>query len=160
MFKQHDAVVVGLAPDRFTYGTLNEAFRILSSPVTSSDKQGHIPLLTTHRARYVRSSSGELSLGPGPFVSALEVAVSEGCKAESVGKPARAFFEVCLRDLGVGVAGDSEEENNNIERRNLRLEDVAIVGDDIEADLGDGALELGLRRILGMIPWFSRPHPP
>lgn len=145
--KRHDAVVIGLAPDSFTYSTLNQAFRILSSQGNNSDQQGQIPLLTTHRARYVRSSSVELSLGPGPFVSALEMAVGEECKAESVGKPARAFFEVCSRDLGVVTYTSDKEEG----ARQLKFEEIAVVGDDIEADLGEGALELGLQRILGAV---------
>jgi len=77
-------------------------------------------------------------------VSALEVAVGEGCKAESVGKPTRAFFEVCLRDLGVGKGFADDGQ--------IGPGEVAVVGDDIEADLGDGALELGLQRVLGEVP--------
>ncbi|KIM32118.1 hypothetical protein M408DRAFT_14632 [Serendipita vermifera MAFF 305830] len=142
--QDHDAVVVGLAPNSFTYNTLNQAFRILSS----SNGQRPIPLLTTHRARYVRSSSGELSLGPGPFVTTLEVGVGDGCKAEIVGKPARAFFEVCLRDLGVGRKRDISDEDGQRDGEELKADHVAIIGDDIEADLGGGALELGLNRIL------------
>jgi ribonucleotide monophosphatase NagD (HAD superfamily) len=153
--ERHDAVVVGLAPDSFTYTILNQAFRILSSQDNGTAEPGRIPLLTTHRARYVRSSSGELSLGPGPFVSALEVAVGEGCKAESVGKPARAFFEVCSRDLGVVTANSDEEEATG----QLKFADIAVVGDDVEADLGDGALELGLQRILGAFSRSPRIHP-
>ena len=82
-------------------------------------------------------------------MTALEVGVGNGCKAESVGKPSRAFFEVCLRDLGVGNGIGIVGSNNEETGKTLKAEDVAIVGDDIEADLGDGALELGLHRILG-----------
>ncbi|KAG8792267.1 hypothetical protein FRC19_004595 [Serendipita sp. 401] len=135
--KGYDAVVIGLAPTKFSYEHLNEAFRILSN-TTSGSKP--IPLLATHRARYVRSPSGQLSLGPGPFVSALETGVGNGLRGESVGKPDRAFFEVCLKDLGVSLDGFG--------RSQLKIEDVAVVGDDVEADLAGGAIELGLRRIL------------
>jgi len=134
----HDAVVVGLAPTKFTYEHLNTAFRILSSSPPSSDGSSTIPLLATHRARYVRTSSGELSLGPGPFVSALEVGVGNGLKAECIGKPERAFFEVCLDDLGL-ERGYTNEEGRSI----------AVVGDDIDADLAGGAIEFGLWRVLG-----------
>lgn len=68
---------------------------------------------------------------------ALEYAA--GVKAEVVGKPTRAFFELALGRLREGEAGD----------KGIRDEDVAIVGDDVENDLGAGARELGLQRILG-----------
>jgi ribonucleotide monophosphatase NagD (HAD superfamily) len=68
--------------------------------------------------------------------------VGNGLQAETIGKPERKFFEVCLRDLGVNLEGDKG-------RASLKIEDVAVVGDDIEADLSGGAIELGLQRILG-----------
>ena len=64
-----------------------------------------------------------------------------GFKAQAVGKPERAFFEVCLRSLGVRIRGESET--------GIQPGDVAVVGDDTEADLGGGAVELGLQRVLG-----------
>jgi len=73
------------------------------------------PFIATHRARYVGDSDGALSLGPGPFVAALENA--SGRTAEIVGKQGRE-----------GV--------------------VAVVGDDIQNDLGGGAVELGFWRVL------------
>lgn len=118
------------------------AFRILSNNVGKGSSQTSVPLLAAHRARYIRSPDGQLSLGPGPFVSALETAVGNGLQAETIGKPERKFFEVCLRDLGVNLEGDKG-------RASLKIEDVAVVGDDIEADLSGGAIELGLQRILG-----------
>ena len=143
--RSYDAVVIGLAYDKFSYASLNTAFRILMSSVPTAASPASttpsIPLLATHRARYVRDKSGELSLGPGPFVAALENAVGGGFKAEAVGKPERAFFEVCLQSLDVDIRGKSES--------GIRLGDVAVVGDDVEADLGSGAVELGLQRILG-----------
>jgi ribonucleotide monophosphatase NagD (HAD superfamily) len=127
------------------------AFQILSSsPSPSSDGKrasSTIPLLATHRARYVRTSSGEFSLGPGPFVSALEVGVGNGLKAECIGKPERTFFEVCLDDLGI-ERGYTDGEGASI-GMNRVVEAVAVVGDDTEADLAGGAIELGLCRVLG-----------
>ena len=76
-------------------------------------------------------------------MAALENAVGGSFKAQAVGKPERAFFEVCLQSLDVGIRGRSESE--------IQLEDVAVVGDDAEADLGGGAVELGLQRILGEV---------
>lgn len=81
----YDSVVVGLAPDLFTYDRLTTAFRILISgkssgdpgkPTGESDWRPHTPpFITTHRAKYIRTPDGALSLGPGPFVAALEDAV-------------------------------------------------------------------------------------
>jgi ribonucleotide monophosphatase NagD (HAD superfamily) len=159
----HDAVVVGLAPTKFTYENLNVAFRILSalpssnksspqsslpnSPGSTGQTHRPIPLFATHRARFVRSSDGQLSLGPGPFVAALETAVGDGLKAETVGKPEITFFEVCLRDLGCKM---TKQEGQDDDKEIIHVNEVAVIGDDIEADLAGGALELGLQRILGM----------
>ncbi|KAJ1673788.1 Haloacid dehalogenase-like hydrolase domain-containing protein 2, partial [Spiromyces aspiralis] len=71
----HNAVVVGLAPSKFNYYTLNQAFRLLL--------EGK-PLVGIHKARYFASAENELSMGPGGFVTALEYAA--GVKSELVGK--------------------------------------------------------------------------
>ncbi|KAI0699465.1 HAD-like domain-containing protein [Cytidiella melzeri] len=127
--EDYDSVVVGLAPSLFTYEHLNTAFRVLLD---------HKPLIATHRAKYIRSSSSSsndtLSLGPGPFVAALENAA--GVKAEAVGKPSRAFFEAVIDSFH-----DSEISHNSEGK-------VVIIGDDVETDLGGGAVELGLWRVL------------
>jgi ribonucleotide monophosphatase NagD (HAD superfamily) len=60
-------------------------------------------------------------------VTALEY--GSGREAEVVGKPSAAFFELALRELGVGS------------------QNAAMVGDDVEADVG-GALDAGLAGIL------------
>lgn len=52
-----------------------------------------------------------------------------------VGKPTRGFYELAI--------GMMREKYGDI------LGDVGIVGDDVVNDLGGGARELGLRRILG-----------
>ncbi|KAJ2766169.1 hypothetical protein IWQ56_001097 [Coemansia nantahalensis] len=117
----HDAVVVGLAPSKLDYAGMNHAFQALLAGAH---------LVGIHRARYFASSATELSLGPGPFVAALEEAA--GVRAELVGKPAPEFYRLALADMGLL---DSPHA-------------VAMVGDDVAADLGGGALELGLRRVL------------
>ncbi len=124
---EYDCVVLGLAPSMFTYEHLNTAFRILLSTPPK-------PLIATHRAKYIRtqSSTDSLSLGPGPFVAALEAAT--GVQAEVVGKPSRTFFEMVIDDFA--------EDELLPEGR------IAIVGDDVETDLGGGAVELGLWRVL------------
>ncbi|KAL1915716.1 uncharacterized protein VTP21DRAFT_6475 [Calcarisporiella thermophila] len=117
----YDSVVVGLSPSKFNYETLNQAFRILLD-----DKA---QLIAVHKARYFAESDG-LSLGPGAFVSALEY--STGKVGKIVGKPEKSFFEIAIKDLD---CLDSPEN-------------VVVIGDDIHADLGGGAKELGLIRYL------------
>ena len=137
--EEYDSVVVGLAPSLFNYDHLNIAFRTLMSKPPK-------PFIATHRARYIRVSSDSsessntqntdntLSLGPGPFVAALETAA--GVQAQVVGKPSRAFFESVISSLP-----DSSSVNEESK--------TAIIGDDVETDLGGGAVELGLWRVLG-----------
>ena len=87
--RAYDAVVIGLAYDKLSYTNVNTAFRVLTSSASSASSSTNaipsIPLLATHFARYVRDVNGEQSLGPGPFVAALENAVGGGFKAQVVG---------------------------------------------------------------------------
>ncbi|KAI9465869.1 HAD-like domain-containing protein [Lactarius psammicola] len=130
----YDSVVVAFAPTRFDYVTLNTAFRVLMNEhdTQRGRPRSDYPFIATHRSRYVGDSDGALSLGPGPFVAALENA--SGRTAEIVGKPERKFFELVLSSLGSDVQG----------REGI----VAVVGDDIQSDLGGGAVELGFWRVL------------
>lgn len=137
----YDAVVVGLAPSLFTYDHLNSAFRILvgeheTQRSAHSISQQNIPLIASHKAKYIRSPDGGLSLGPGPFVAALETA--SGKEAQVVGKPSRDFFEVVIGNFAVDEVPSRDDPGY-----------IAVVGDDIEADLGEGAVQLGLWRVLG-----------
>lgn len=131
---------MGLAPQKFDYEMLNKAFRIISGETPSEGKSKKTtvkaPLLTTHRAKYFAAPDGALSLGPGPFVAALETAT--GVKAESVGKPSKEFFETVISDFS-----RAEQTKSSSDGR------IAIVGDDVEGDLGEGAIDLGLWRVLG-----------
>lgn len=127
----YDAVIVGLAPGLFDYAHLNTAFRIL---VGESDSQkgldpGKIPLIALHKARYIESSGHGHVLGPGPFVAALESATDR--EAVVLGKPSRGFFEAVIESV------ESDREGW-----------IAVIGDDVETDLGGGAIELSLWRIL------------
>ncbi|XP_045210213.2 haloacid dehalogenase-like hydrolase domain-containing protein 2 isoform X2 [Mercenaria mercenaria] len=87
--EKFDSVLVGLAPDKFNYSNMNEAFRLVLDGA---------PLIAIHKARYYKTKEG-LALGPGPFVSALEY--STGRQAEIVGKPESSFFLSAVEDLGV-----------------------------------------------------------
>lgn len=112
-----DAVVVGDVGEGFRYSSLNHAFRLLL---------GGASFVTLARNRYYRAADG-LVLDQGPFVAALEYA--SGREAVLVGKPSPEFFRPVLDLLGVPAR------------------DAAIVGDDLETDIGGGQA-LGLRGIL------------
>jgi HAD superfamily hydrolase (TIGR01458 family) len=112
-----DYVLVGDLGERFTFDRLNAAFRFLA---------GGAELLALQKNRYWRTQEG-LSLDAGPFVAALEYA--SGKRAAVVGKPERDFFRLALEDMG------------------LEPREVAMVGDDAEADVA-GAQAAGLRGIL------------
>lgn len=99
-------VVVGDAGDRWTYGSMTRAFRILA---------GGARLIALERDRYWRDTDG-LALSAGPFVVALEYAA--GVTAEVVGKPSPEFFRLALADLG------------------FPAERVVMVGDDVWTDIG------------------------
>ena len=78
--------------------------------------------MAIHRNRFWITEAGP-TLDAGPFVSALEVAART--KAELVGKPAAAFFEMAGATLG--CPPDS----------------LAVIGDDPESDV-EGARRAGL----------------
>ena len=137
--KEYDSVILGLAPDRMTYANLNNAFQILNKHKDGSRRPAFI---TAHKSAYLRTSTGDLSLGPGAFVEALEYSLRPvGVTAEVVGKPQRAFYERVARSLDEG-SGQSTTSA-------IRYADIAVIGDDISADLSEGAVELGFWRVLG-----------
>jgi len=105
-----DWVVVGDLAEGFTFARMNEAFRWL---------RGGASFLALHKNKFWLPGAGGPALDAGPFVTALEFAT--GMEAELVGKPARAFFELALKDLGL-PAGK-----------------VLVVGDDVENDHRGGA---------------------
>ena len=169
----YDSVVIGLAPSSFSYSTLNTAFRILKGePIekcssstlndlnSSPSVRSSPPLIATHKAKYVQTESG-LSLGPGPFVVALENA--SGACAHVVGKPTKEFFQMVIDDFTAEEFPiPANTEHGESSPKIAALESmprscpppmfngrIAVIGDDVEADLGGGAVELGLWRILG-----------
>ncbi|KAJ3186097.1 Haloacid dehalogenase-like hydrolase domain-containing protein 2 [Gaertneriomyces sp. JEL0708] len=114
-----NAVVIGLAAEKFAYHELNKAFRTL---MDNKD----VPLIAIHRARYYKAADG-LSLGPGAFVSALECAT--GRTAEVIGKPSPSFFQSALNEL------------------QLPADQVAMIGDDVRDDIF-GAMQCGMLGLL------------
>ena len=113
-----DYVVVGDLGEDWTFERLNRAFRLILEEGAG--------LIGLGRTRYWRAADG-LRLDVGPFVAALEEAT--GRKALILGKPDPAFFRLILEDLGVPP------------------ERTAMVGDDIEIDVG-GAQRVGMRGLL------------
>jgi HAD superfamily hydrolase (TIGR01458 family) len=111
-----EVVLVGDLREGFTYARLDAAFRCLMEGAE---------LVALQKNRYWRSG-GELSLDAGPFVAALEYA--SGKAAVVVGKPEESFFRIALEDMG------------------LEAHEVAVVGDDAEADVA-GAKRAGLSSI-------------
>jgi len=112
-----NVVVLGDMGTYFTYPILNHAFRLLM--------QG-LPLMAMARNRYFMEPDG-LSLDMGAFVAGLEY--SAGVKAEITGKPAPAFFDAALAELGIGAA------------------EAVLIGDDLSDDIG-GAQAAGIPGIL------------
>jgi HAD superfamily hydrolase (TIGR01458 family) len=108
-----DCVVLGDAAEDFSFAAMNQAFRLLM--------EGK-PLIAMARNRYFQNADG-LMIDMGAYVSALEYAA--GVKAEIIGKPAPAFFEAALADLGVAAS------------------DALMIGDDLRDDIG-GAQACGI----------------
>jgi HAD superfamily hydrolase (TIGR01458 family) len=115
--KGPDAVIMGDLGEAFGFAILNRAFRMVMDGAE---------LIALQKNRFWLTDDG-LSLDAGPFVAAIEYATDRS--ATVVGKPAPAFFEIVLADLGAPP------------------ERAAMVGDDVESDVG-GALAAGLAGVL------------
>ncbi|MEM1156835.1 MAG: TIGR01458 family HAD-type hydrolase [Verrucomicrobiota bacterium] len=83
-------------------------------------------LIAMHKNKFFQSEEG-LLVDIGAFVAGLEYV--SGKEAKIIGKPSHAFFEIALKSL------------------NLRPEQVAMIGDDIETDVG-GARRSNIHGIL------------
>jgi HAD superfamily hydrolase (TIGR01458 family) len=112
-----DAVIMGDLGEQFGFPILNRAFRLVMDGAE---------LVALQKNRFWLTADG-LSLDAGPFVAAVEYAT--GKDAYVVGKPSAGFFDTIIGDLGV------------------ERSDVAMVGDDIETDIG-GALDAGIAAVL------------
>lgn len=112
-----EVIVLGDIGDQWNYALLNRLFGLLIAGAK---------LVAVHRNRYWQT---ETSLQPdlGLFVAGLEYAAD--VEAVVVGKPARQFFQAACQGIGLEPAR------------------VALVGDDIESDIG-GAQQAGLQGIL------------
>jgi HAD superfamily hydrolase (TIGR01458 family) len=112
-----DAVIMGDLGERFGFDILNRAFR---------EVMDGAELIALQKNRFWLTDDG-LSLDAGPFVAAVEYGA--GTDALVVGKPSEAFFRLVLD----GAGADRERS--------------AIVGDDVETDVG-GGMNAGLEGIL------------
>lgn len=120
-FRQSDAeagyIVVGDIGNTWNYDLMNEVFNRLVEGAK---------LIAIHKNRFWQTEQG-LRMDIGGFVQALEYA--SGTEAMIIGKPSTDFYRMALLDMGLQPA------------------DVAMVGDDIDADTG-GAQQAGLGGIL------------
>jgi HAD superfamily hydrolase (TIGR01458 family) len=112
-----DYIVIGDIGDAWSYQLLNELFNCLMNGTK---------LIAIHKNRFWQTELG-LQMDIGGFVDALEYA--SGVKAMLIGKPSADFFQAALNDI------------------RLNAREVAIVGDDIDADVGGGQ-QAGLKGIL------------
>ena len=111
-----DVIILGDVGEKFTFQLMNDLFRKILKGAR---------LIALQKNRYWLTG-GQLTLDVGPYVAALEYAT--GKPAIVMGKPSRTFFELALKDLG------------------LQPEQVAIIGDDLEADI-QGAQAVGIQTI-------------
>jgi HAD superfamily hydrolase (TIGR01458 family) len=120
-FRQSDTeantIVIGDIGNAWSYPLMNEVFNLLKNGAQ---------LIAIHKNRFWQTQQG-LQMDIGGFVDALEYA--SGVKATIIGKPSSEFFQMALIDMG------------------LKSSEVAIIGDDIDADIGGGQ-NAGLRGVL------------
>jgi len=112
-----DVVIIGDIGDAWSYPLLNNVFNLLISGAQ---------LIAIHKNRFWQTEHG-LQMDIGAFVSALEYA--SGKQATIIGKPSIDFFQSALTELDLSPG------------------QVAMVGDDIDSDIGGGQ-RAGLTGIL------------
>ncbi len=103
-----DFVIIGDIGNTWSYPLMNKAFKLLIDGAE---------LIAIHKNRFWQTEQG-LQMDIGGFVTALEYASNK--QAILIGKPALKFFQMALSNIGL--------PNNN----------VAIIGDDIDSDIGGG----------------------
>jgi HAD superfamily hydrolase (TIGR01458 family) len=106
--EEADYIVLGDIGEAWTYDLLNRLFNRLM--------QG-AKLIAVHRNRFWQTETG-LKMDIGGFVAALEYCT--GRDALVMGKPSPEFFRVAVEDMG------------------LSPDRCAIIGDDIDTDVGGG----------------------
>ena len=117
VLKDPEAIVIGDIGNSWDYDLLNELMNQIL---------GGAELIALHKGRYFQTETG-LQLDSGAFVAALEHAT--GKKAQVVGKPSQAFFE-----MGSSLLGSKPNE-------------LLMVGDDLVNDI-QGAQDAGYQSVL------------
>ena len=112
-----DHIVVGDIGNAWSYPLLNEVFNCLMNGAK---------LIAIHKNRFWQTEHG-LQMDIGGFIHGLEYA--SNCQAMIIGKPSTDFYRIALDDMRLSPSA------------------VAMIGDDIDADVG-GAQLAGLRGIL------------
>ena len=112
-----DVVVLGDIGDAWNYDLLNKVFGML---------MGGSRLVALHKNKFWQTRDG-LRMDIGAFVAGLEYVT--GKTATVIGKPSADFFQLAISQL------------------NLPAEQVVMVGDDIDSDVG-GARRAGLKGVL------------
>jgi HAD superfamily hydrolase (TIGR01450 family) len=120
------AVILGDSPDELTKANLDRAFRCVKAGAE---------LLGMHRNPWWLTQAGP-TLDAGAFLVGLEWAA--GRRARIVGKPSPALFTAAVRRLSTEAAARGE--------RQLLRSELAMVGDDVNSDIGGGRRS-GLRTI-------------
>lgn len=109
-------IVIGDVGEDLTYDNLNQAFRLI---------MGGAKMLALQKNRYWQRGDG-LAIDAGGIVAALEYATRK--RAYVIGKPSLNFFQHAIRQMG------------------LPPENIAMIGDDMEADI-KGAARAGMQTI-------------
>lgn len=115
--KEPDYVIVGDIGAAWSYPLMNTAFRQLMNGAG---------LIAMHRNKFFEAEDG-LHLDIGAFVAGLEFVT--GQSARIIGKPSPDFFDLGIQSLG------------------LSPEQIAMVGDDVDSDVGGGQAA-GLKGVL------------
>jgi len=120
------AVILGDSPDELTKENLDRAFRCVKAGAQ---------LVGMHRNPWWLTKAGP-TLDAGAFLVGLEWAA--GRRAHIVGKPSPAFFATAIRRLAAEAEARGEPP--------LRRSELAMVGDDVNSDIGGGR-RAGLRTV-------------
>jgi HAD superfamily hydrolase (TIGR01458 family) len=111
--KHPDVVVIGDIGPVWSYAMVNRIFQMLMSGAE---------LVALHKSKYWQTAQG-LQVDIGAFIAGLEYA--SGKQSVVIGKPSAAFFTAGIQALG------------------MPAEQILMVGDDIESDIG-GAQRCGI----------------
>lgn len=114
-----NCVVIGDAAEHFTYESVNKAFQLLIAMKNPL-------LISMGKGKYYKEGT-QLVLDLGAYTTALEYACD--IKALIMGKPSKEYFSAALEDM------------------NLKPEEVVMIGDDINSDIG-GAQKNNMRGVL------------